>query len=393
MYFHIDESGNTGNNLFDQNQSQLTYGVLSSLTNVDALGGPLHARMLKTVDASSLHANELGVYKLAQIAPLLVELQNKMRFDFDHYFIEKPFFALVMLFEAVFDVGLNEAVKWEAYWTPLRFMLLYKLGCVVDEPLLQEAWRLCQAKKARQDANAIVVLLEQLRERMAASMMDDRSKEQIVDALAWGIANPLNLDFGVANAKMISPNAVGFQFVVSALARRLRNKRLKDASSIVIDRQSQFNQAQVETLEHHKLLAEGLNKASTKDRKWYLNHPLHQHLSEADLLHQGIPKAKLRVCPSNDSIGLQIVDVYLWITNKMLAGAQLPEELALLASSFLRRASTDGISLEATEQRFAEFERGLPAFENLTEEQLEAARRKVEAHRGKMRWLGIRPDT
>ena len=42
MYFHIDEAGNTGNNLFDSDQPRLSYGVLSSLVNADALCIDVH---------------------------------------------------------------------------------------------------------------------------------------------------------------------------------------------------------------------------------------------------------------------------------------------------------------------------------------------------------------
>ena len=46
MFFHIDESGNTGNNLFDANQPVLSYGVLSCRTNVDVLCSGLHKQIL-----------------------------------------------------------------------------------------------------------------------------------------------------------------------------------------------------------------------------------------------------------------------------------------------------------------------------------------------------------
>jgi hypothetical protein len=35
MYFYVDESGQTGLNLFDENQPYLYYGVLSSKTNLE----------------------------------------------------------------------------------------------------------------------------------------------------------------------------------------------------------------------------------------------------------------------------------------------------------------------------------------------------------------------
>lgn len=46
MFFHIDESGNTGNILFDINQRTLSHGLLSSKLNVDLLGGNLHRKIL-----------------------------------------------------------------------------------------------------------------------------------------------------------------------------------------------------------------------------------------------------------------------------------------------------------------------------------------------------------
>lgn len=85
MYFHIDESGNTGNNLFDVNQPTLSYGMISSGLNVDVLGRALHRRMLRIVEADQLHANQLRMEGLAQIAGQLVELQRKLRFSLDYY--------------------------------------------------------------------------------------------------------------------------------------------------------------------------------------------------------------------------------------------------------------------------------------------------------------------
>ena len=40
----------------------------------------------------------------------------------------------------------------------------------------------------------------------------------MVDAFEFGIADPSKLDFGTSNSLLISPNAVGFQFVVADVA-------------------------------------------------------------------------------------------------------------------------------------------------------------------------------
>jgi len=391
MYFHIDESGNTGNNLFDTNQKRLSYGLLSSRRNVDALGQQMHRKMLGIVGADVLHANDLGVEKLTLIAPLLVDLQEKMKFDFDYYFIDKPTYGLVLLFDAVFDAGLNPAVKWDSYWTPLRFVLIHKLGSILDEPLLREAWRLCIHKQIAREGQAIVDLLTELKGRVHVSNLDERSKEIMIDAFAFGIANPLELDFGTFDQKIISPNAVCFQFVVSAMGTRLRKKGVKEARSIIVDRQAEFNRAQIGTHYHQKLVADGLKNASPLDRKRYIGHPLYENIGADELLRRGLPRTDIEIKPSTDSIGLQIVDIYLWIANRFVTHANLSDELAYVGSTFLRRSFMDGISLEGMANRFKKFEKKLPTLSSLTEEQNEFVRRNVEEHREKVKGLGKRP--
>jgi hypothetical protein len=393
MFFHVDESGNTGNNLFDANQPRLSYALLSSRLNVDVLGTRLHRSMLKVLEQEGLHANALGVDRLTRIVHQLIELQEAMKFDLDYYFIDKPAYALVILFDAVFDAGLNAAVKWDSYWTPLRFVLIHKLSSLVDEDLLKEAWRLCIHKQIASQTGAIVSLLTELRSRATRSSLDARSIEIMVDAFTFGIAHPLDLDFGTGDEKLVSPNAVCFQFVVSAMAMRLRKKGIKKASSIVVDRQTQFNKAQVGTHYNLKMIAEGMRRASSADRERYLNHPLYVGIGADELVRRGVPNNEIQIRSSSQSIGLQIVDVYLWITNRMLTGGELSDELTYLGSSILKRSFIDGISMEGMAHRFHRFEELLPLEGSVTEEQREAARRDVELHREKVKSLGIYAST
>lgn len=389
MFFHIDESGNTGNNLFDSAQPRLSYGVLSSLQNVDALCIGVHKKILSKIGDEQIHANQLGIGGLVKIAPYLIEIQNKMKFDFDYYFVEKQDYALVLFFDAVFDAGLNDAVKWDIYWTPMRYLIIHKLAVLFDEALLRESWRLCTEKRIENYASDIVQLLSEVKNRAAASGLDPRSVEIIIDALNFGIARPLGLDFGYRDQKMVSPNAVGFQFVVSCIARRVRKKKRKKAFSILVDRQNQFNNAQIGTHYNLSKIADSIKKSPQKERDRYIGHPLFATFEPAEIVHEGLPDRELTISKSSDSIGLQIVDVYLWITNKIVSGVELPDELGYLWSLFIRRSSIDGISLEGMGRRFSEFERILPGFDDLTEEQMRMAQDMVEKHREKVKALNI----
>ena len=189
MFFHIDESGNTGMNLFDGNQPRLSYGVLSRRLNVDALGSGAHKEMTGRLGVDVLHANEMGVGGLAKIEDVVYALQTKFRFGFDYYYIHKPVHALVVLFDAVFDAGINHAVKWDLYWTPLRFPAILNLARIVEEGLLKEAWSLSTARKTSALSDRAVDLLSELKARTEDSELDPRTKELFADAFEFGVVS------------------------------------------------------------------------------------------------------------------------------------------------------------------------------------------------------------
>ncbi len=388
MFFHIDESGNTGNNLFDPNQPKLSYGLLYSLKNVDAIGVNIHAQILKKLDIDSIHANVLGVGRLTEVADLLALLQEKMKFEFDYYFIEKKTFALVLFFDAVFDAGINEAVKWDMYWTPLRYPIIHQLSTLFDESLLKEAWELSTSRNIENCSERIMQLLSELLVRTRKNIMDTRFKEIISDSLKFGIANPQALDFGTPDKKMVSPNAVGFQFIVKAIARKLKKKRKKKVRSIIVDQQNQFNAAQKETHDIQRRASEGLKQSSIEERRQYTAQPLYAMFDESEVLMLPIQR-DISISASTESIGLQIVDVYLWIVNRFLDKKPLSDELRGLALKFLSKSMADGISMEGMSKRWTNFESLLPTLEELTEEQLKLNEKWINTHRQKVRDLNL----
>jgi Protein of unknown function (DUF3800) len=384
MFFHIDESGNTGNNLFDASQPLLSYGVLSSRTNVDALGDQFHREMLATLGVEVLHASQLGEDRIEKVSTLLHNLHEKMRFEFGFFIIEKQTYALVQLFEAVFDAGLNDAVPWVHYWTPMRFLMIRHLAEIVDADLLRKAWDLSSAKNIEKRYPEVVALLSELRERASTAFRDARIREVFLNALTFGMTFPEKLDFGTPDQKIISPNAVGFQFVIGQIAHQLRKKNTTKANAIVMDYQQQFNGAQLRTHKHQKLIAEGLRKSKPAEQRFILEHPLYSHLTKREILGREIPDRAPTVSRSGNSIGLQIVDLYLWIIGRAMKGEPLYPETLALARTISRKMTFDGIWMRGMQNRWEQFEQKLPQFEKLTEDQLKAAAEQVNEHRMKV---------
>lgn len=391
MFFYVDESGNSGRNLFDQTQPILSYGVLSSHTSLDLLGTREHASIRRKIGADRIHANELKYDGLRKIADDLVALQLRFGLRFDYYFIDKVAFAAVAFHSAVFDAGLNDAVPWSWYWTPLRFPVVAALSEVMNEELLRESWDLCQLprKRVEEEVPRIVKLLESVRDRVAdEERMGTRLKEIILDGLRYAINFPTKMDFGIFDKKALTPNAVGFQFVLTTIAKRLKASRRK-ALGIIVDHQSEFNSAQMRTFEFHSGVSKAMNE-TLSEKEAYLAHPFHEGVREdSRALLSHFPDKAFTVSRSEHSLGLQIADVFLWLTNRFLRHDKLPGELVPVVREIVRTGWIDGISIPAMMQRFKAFESGLPPEASVTAEQREAADEARERHREKLKEMNL----
>jgi len=139
MFFYIDESGHTGTNLFELAQPWLYYGVISG-KKMDVLAEPCLAGLRHRLGVKRLHAAELGTGQLVRIAEDIHNLQKKFEIRFFLCRVAKVDHALICFFDQVFDQGLNPAITWTGYWTPIRYMLLVKLAALFDEETLRKAW-------------------------------------------------------------------------------------------------------------------------------------------------------------------------------------------------------------------------------------------------------------
>ena len=370
MFFYVDESGHTGSNLFDPDQPLLFYGALSSRLNVDVLAKSLLKRARQKAGVKRLHANELGNSGLSRIAEELIRAQKRFSLRFDFYRVNKKDHAAICFFDQIFDQGMNPAVPWSAYWTPLRYMLLLRVSTLFDEELLRAAWA---ARITPIDKKAEEILREVCNELLGriSELPDERTQEIVTDALNWAITNTSEIHYNVrkkSDAISVMPNAIGFQHVLIGIALRVRQSGRKDIS-VVVDRQSQFNKAQARTNDWYGRLSGA-------------NQPLGPGLPTLDL--RGMPNTKISFSSGFDSAGLELVDVYLWIFKRLFEEKDVTPDLYPLIKKQLPVGHTDEISLSAIVRRWEPVFRSMEATE-LTEEQLMEGRKLMEADEMKRR--------
>ncbi|RLW64701.1 MAG: hypothetical protein B6D73_10740 [gamma proteobacterium symbiont of Stewartia floridana] len=357
MYFYVDESGQTGLNLFDDAQPFLFYGILSSRLNLDVLAEKQLSALRKKLGVKRLHAAELGNGQLVKIEKGLSKIKKKFDLRFDFYCVAKADHALISFFDQTFDQGLNPALPWTAYWTPMRYVLLIKLAYLFDEELLKKAWDARITTNNEKAEQQLVDVCKEVISRVGV-LPDKRSRELITDGMNWVVNNPSEIGYNVdakKDALQISPNLIGFQSVMHGIAGRLEKTRAK-AAAVIVDRQSQFNKAQ-------EFIADFYHKA--RHVPW-VNGP---GLPVMDLKH--MPTVPITCTAGTDSAGLELVDIYIWVFKRHFEGKELAPELYSLIQGQLHRGRYDEVSISALMERWGKWFEELP---EPTEEQMNEAK-------------------
>lgn len=346
MYFYIDESGNTGLELFDEKQPFLYYGVLSSKLNLDVLAQKELEPLRKKFGVDRLHANELGNNNLASICKDLSHIKKKYGLTFDMCRVAKADHAVISFFDQIFDQGMNPTVPWHVYWTPLRYPLLLKVGYLFDEETLKIAWEARKTVNKQKSHALIIEVCDRLLNKLG-QVQDNRSREIINNGLRWASKNFEEISYNIANKKeglQISPNLIGFQSIIHLINSRLE-KRKTQARKVVVDRQSQFNKAQ-------ELLINFYQNAQGTPFEFGPGLPT------MDLQH--MPMVPINCTAGTDSAGLELVDIYLWIFKRNLEGKHLANELQNLIREHSQRGKYDEISLAAIAKRWGNWFDELP---------------------------------
>ncbi|BBA32823.1 uncharacterized protein sS8_0858 [Methylocaldum marinum] len=357
MYFYVDESGHTGTNLFDENQPILYYGVLSSRVNIDVLAENTLSSLRKRLGVKRLHANELGNAGIAQISTEIYNLQKRYDLRFDIYRVAKADHALISFFDQVFDQGLNPAITWSGYWTPMRYVLLLKLAYLFDEETLKKAWSARIEINDQKAESGLVEVCNIIKGRVG-ELPDERSRTLIYDTLNWADNNPAEIYYNAKRKKdmlSITPNLIGFQSVMHGITLRLL-KNGKKASQITVDQQSQFNKAQ-------KTLAEFY--ASARDV------PMVTGPGLPEISFKGMPTIPISFKAGTESAGLELVDVYLWIFKRLMEEKELAPKIYPIIQKQMHKSRTDEISIHAIASRWQKWFEDLP---EPTEEQMKKGR-------------------
>ena len=133
MYAYIDESGNTGSNLFDPVQPYFLTVAMSSAMDFDDVFRSRVERMANRIGTDHLHASAIGVDGVEAVAAGLIELVEFSQTRFYFAAVNKRDVAALKFFDAIFDAGENRAASRHGYaLSPLRFHLMKDFVGLLD---------------------------------------------------------------------------------------------------------------------------------------------------------------------------------------------------------------------------------------------------------------------
>lgn len=247
---------------------------------------------------------------------------------------------MISFFDQVFDSGMNDAIPWHHYFTPLRYLLLSRVASLFDDSLAKAAWAARLEQNPARCAAMLVKLCADLFARVG-ELPEQRSRDLIGGALKWASANPEKISYGSSNREStlaISPNLVGFQSCMYTMATQ-SSKRGKQVRRITVDRQTEFNKAQGELAEVYEKLR------------------LHAHKSDMgpgmpSFDYSMMPVVPPTFMPGDESAGLELVDVTLWIAKRLEEKKETSRELRELFQVQARRGLGEECSLKALSKRW-----------------------------------------
>ena len=363
MFAYIDESGNTGLNLFDPGQPHFFHVAMSSPVDFDTVFQERVARIAHHSGADYLHASELGQLGVEEVSPRLKDLVEFSQVRFHFAYAEKPDVAVIKFYDAVFDSGENPAADRLNYGARLlRLGLLLHFANLLELDDVKLFWKAMTKRRTQETEKAAIKAIDNVLCRVG-ELQDARVRELISDTLFWARNNVGRLSFWSSKKSerfAHLPNIFTLPQLFDGIHKSAGIWE-SDVEKIIHDQQDQFKG----TLRQWHSFLRDLDPE-----------PIY-HFGDTPIQFADISKSQFELSESRLSAGLQVVDVILWIFSRLVSGRTLgPSACDLFQDCF----STDSfyfLSLDSIADEVDLLESNLMN-QSLSEDQLRRGKDIVE---------------
>jgi hypothetical protein len=332
LHCYTDESGNTGNNLFDPQQPYFWTATLVGKDTLSSAASVAVDALRLQLGVREIHAADIRMVGVDQVADGLRALLvgEECRVIFTR--INKRFHARLKLADTVLDSGTNHAVSNVHYGVRgLRLPLAHAIVECMTHQDEEDFWLAYQDR----DVELFRTVLGRIRATMDEVLVYQRTRELLFDAIDWAIQYPDGML--VAAGHYDSPNVVALSMILAGLHQLVDGTPLR-VLRFVHDEQSQFARSLRHTLELGRSFQAAMEPTSLITDITRVDH---------------IP-ADIEFVESTNEAVLQVVDVILWMTKRAVqnndvllpACERLSQEVATraMAMDFTRGALARTVS-------------------------------------------------
>lgn len=332
MYAYIDETGNTGSNIFDENQPSFITASLITKSNFDVLQNRNINKLARQVGKTELHGNEYGFGKIEEIANGLLSIFKKSNARFFIARAEKRYIAVTKLFDTLFDSFENKAVPWHVYNIRyFRLLLVFKLATILREDVVEIFWKAILEKnknKAYEYFRESLLLLKTDLEDFS----DKRARELTENAVNWALENPESIYLHTAAKSARAghlPNMAVFPNMLQGI-EMISKKWKRTVKTITHDQQSQFQNILKEWHEMYSNAAAGVIEIPFEEPRSL----------------RCVAGSSFIIKSSSESPGIQAIDIVLWIFKKFLDGEVIPYNSAKLMNHVFKFGYQNDLSFD-----------------------------------------------
>lgn len=331
MYAFVDETGNTGKNLFDEAQPDFFTGALVTKTNFDRLHDHTLREICRRNGFDSLHSSVLGFEPIERAAPEILSLLKKVGARFVISRVEKRYLLATKVFDTFFDSGENPAVSWHVYnFRFLRLMLCFKVSTLLTEEISREFWAMLMARTENDARRRIPAICDGILTRVP-QLSDQRSRDLVTEALSWSRSHPEALDIFLNRRQAKNghmPNMVAFANLLDGLEHV--SKRWKRPLKLIVhDRQSQFESS---LTEWHRMFSTASDEPIRRPGETFV--------------FQKVAGSTFEISASDNSPGIQMADLVLWLFRQFLSQKPIPGNILAILDYMFRKGIFNDFSFE-----------------------------------------------
>ena len=244
-----------------------------------------------------LHANEIRPHIVERIAASFLDMLDSIKWVFHITTIEKPYLAVTKFVDSLFDSYENKGARW--LWYNHEFFR-HTLCILFDTILFEEDKKAFWYAYLKDDFDKIASVVKITLQRLNSVRIDKRLYQVAFDGLNFALEYPEEITL-LANRTRSSykghtPNMVAFASLIQAVHMFCKKNNLKP-EVFVHDSQSEFGSTM---REYHELLG-----------RVRIEHNSSGFSFKGNRVEYDFGKFSLSL--SKHSVGLQAVDILLWL--------------------------------------------------------------------------------